>query len=235
MTRTSDLLNIGYDLDAQAEVHIGDRPLPQWHALGYTGTRRIVCYVCWRGIDAEMGTQIALVARGRLGGRNRPHFAHPPGTGRHDSRAARETIWHLNTKHRLARWAAMLPNVVSAIPERWTPDGKRRADVSVLLRDGSRLALEAQSRIITDRHWRDRHADYAAAGIHDVWFLAPGTEPPHVLFDLAVQAFVIHDRGIDVPLGGPHLRGGDWWEGDLRLLSRHPPAVSGRLDPVSAA
>ncbi|MFG2227945.1 hypothetical protein [Streptomyces sp. NPDC048644] len=30
-----DLLVVGFDLEAQREVHVGDRPLEQWRALGY--------------------------------------------------------------------------------------------------------------------------------------------------------------------------------------------------------
>lgn len=101
MTPTADLLVVGYDLDAESEVHIGDRALPEWHAIGYKGTRRLVCYLCWRGVDAVPGTEVALVPRGRLGGTKRAHFAHPPRAGVHGSRAARETIWHLGMKHRL--------------------------------------------------------------------------------------------------------------------------------------
>lgn len=164
MSPTADLLVVGYDLDAESEVHICDRTQPEWDAIGYKGTQRLVCYLCWRGVDAAPGTEVALVPRGRVGGRNRAHFAHPPGAGVHDSRAAKETIWHLGMKRRLAVWATGLPNVASA--RTGAPDGKRRADVSVLLNDGSRLALEVQSRTIADRDWAARHADYAANGIH---------------------------------------------------------------------
>jgi hypothetical protein len=190
---TADLLVVGYDLDTESEVHIGDRSMPEWHAIGYGGTRRLVCYLCWRGVDAAVGTEVALVPRGRVGGKRRAHFAHPPGAGVHDSRAAKETIWHLNTKHRLAAWARGLPNVVEAVAERWTPDRKRRADVSVELVDGHRIALEVQSRIITDRDWEARHANYAANGITDVWFMRPGAETPYVLHELGVPTFTIND------------------------------------------
>jgi hypothetical protein len=36
-----DLLVVGFDLETQSEVHIGDRPLERWRALGY-GRREIV-------------------------------------------------------------------------------------------------------------------------------------------------------------------------------------------------
>lgn len=231
MARSAELLVVGYDLDTESEVHIGDRTLPEWHAIGYRGSRRLVCYLCWRGVDAAPGTEVALVPRGRLGGRNRAHFAHPPGAGVHTSRAAKETIWHLGMKHRLAAWATGLPNVASAVPERWTPDGKRRADVSVLLDDGSRLALEVQSRAITDRDWVNRHADYATNRVQDVWFMRSGAETPYVLHQLGVQAFTVHnDTEIAVQLGKAHDRAGNWWEGDLDTLALHYPPCAG--DPI---
>ncbi|HEX8095516.1 hypothetical protein [Jatrophihabitans sp.] len=228
MVLTAELLVVGYDLDAESEVHIGDRTLPEWHALGYKGTRRLVCYLCWTGVDAAPDTEVALVPRGRLGGKNRAHFAHPPGAGVHGSRAAKETIWHLGMKHRLAGWAIGLPNVASAVPERWTPDGKRRADVSVLLDDGSRLALEVQSRIITDRDWVTRHADYATNSIQDVWFMRSGAKTPYVLHERGVQSFTVHDDTvIAVQLGKAHPRAGNWWEGDLDTLALHYPPCAG--------
>jgi competence CoiA-like predicted nuclease len=138
-----DLLVVGFDLETQREVHIGDRPLEQWRALGYGRRETVVCFYCYRGIDAPKGTKVPLLARGRIGGLVRPHFAHPAGTappGGH----SRETVWHINAKHRLARWALSLPNVTDVRLEQWTPDRDRRADVHVVLDDGARLALEAQ-------------------------------------------------------------------------------------------
>jgi hypothetical protein len=231
MAQSAELLVVGYDLDAESEVHIGDRTLPEWHAIGYKGTRRLVCYLCWPGFDAAPGTEVALVPRGRLGGTKRAHFAHPPGAGVHRSRSARETIWHLAMKHRLAGWAAGLSNVASAVPERWTPDGKRRADVFVLLDDGSRLALEVQSRIITDRDWVNRHADYAANSIQDIWFMRSGAATPYGLHELGVQAFTVHnDTEIAVQLARAHDRTGNWWDGDLDTLTLHYPPCAG--DPI---
>ncbi|MEV7381951.1 hypothetical protein [Streptomyces lydicus] len=92
-------------------MHIGDRPLEQWRALGYRRRETVVCFYCWRGIDAPVGTKVPLPARGRIGGPVRPHFAHPAGTsppGGH----IRETVRHVNAKYRLARWAPTLSNVV---------------------------------------------------------------------------------------------------------------------------
>jgi hypothetical protein len=46
MPPSAELLVVGYDIDAEVEAHIGDRTLPEWHAIGYKGTRRLVCYLC---------------------------------------------------------------------------------------------------------------------------------------------------------------------------------------------
>ncbi|QFQ99366.1 hypothetical protein F9278_28055 [Streptomyces phaeolivaceus] len=226
-----DLLVVGFDLDTQSEVHIGDRPLEQWRALGYGRRETVVCFYCWRGIDAPAGTKVPLVARGRIGGLVRPHFAHPAGTappGGH----GRETVWHINAKHRLARWARTRPNVMQVRMEQWTEDRDRRADVHVVLDDGARLALEAQRELITDELWQARHRDYAAAGVRDVWFMRPDTRVPHVLFAEGIPAWTLYHREgeAEARLGEPHARGPQWWTKDLRLFGLHHPPCPG--DPV---
>lgn len=135
-----DLLVVGFDLETQTEVHIGDRPLEQWRALGYGRRETVVCFYCWHGIDAPKGTRVPLLARGRIGGLVRPHFAHPAGTAPPSGHRG-ETVWHINAKHRLARWARLLPNVMQVRLEEWTEHRDRRADVHVVLNDGARLAL----------------------------------------------------------------------------------------------
>ncbi|MEU2380359.1 competence protein CoiA family protein [Streptomyces misionensis] len=226
-----DLLVVGFDLETQTEVYIGERPLEQWRALGYGRRQTVVCFYCLRGIDAPTGTKVPLLARGRIGGLVRPHFAHPAGTappGGH----SRETVWHINAKHRLARWAATLPNVARVRLEQWTEHRDRRADVHVTLVDGTRLALEAQRELITDELWQARHRDYAAAGVRDVWFMRPDTRIPHVLFAEGIPAWTLYhqDGTAEARLGEPHERGPQWWTKDLRLFGLHHPPCAG--DPV---
>ncbi|MCX4682603.1 competence protein CoiA [Streptomyces sp. NBC_01433] len=223
-----DLLVVGFDLETQTEVHIGERPLEQWRALGYGQRATVVCFYCWRGIDASTETKVPLLARGRIGGLVRPHFAHPAGTappGGH----SRETVWHINAKHRLAHWADSLPNVTRVRLEQWTPDRDRRADVHVILDDGARLALEAQRELITDELWQARHRDYAAAGVQDVWFMRPDTRIPHVLFAEGTPAWTLYhrDESAEARLGEPHERGPQWWTQDLRLFGPHHPPCAG--------
>lgn len=168
-----------------------------------------------------------LLARGRIGGLVRPHFAHPAGTAPPRGHSG-ETVWHVNAKHRLARWAAVLPNVMKVRLEQWTPDLDRRADVQVLLDDGAHLALEAQRELITDERWQARHRDYAAAGVRDVWFMRPDTRIPHVLFAEGIPAWTLYHReeAAEARLGEPHERGPQWWTKDLRLYApHHPPCV----------
>jgi hypothetical protein len=226
-----DLLVVGFDLETQREVHIGDRPLEQWRALGYGRRETVVCFYCWHGIDASLGTKVPLLARGRIGGLVRPHFAHPAGTAPPRGHSG-ETVWHVNAKHRLARWAAVLPNVTKVRLEQWTPDRDRRADVHVLLDDSTRLALEAQRELITDERWQARHRDYAAAGVRDVWFMRPDTRIPHVLFAEGIPAWTLYHReeAAEARLGEPHERDPQWWTKDLRLFGLHHPPCAG--DPV---
>ncbi|MFD5344278.1 competence protein CoiA family protein [Streptomyces anulatus] len=219
-----DLLVVGFDLETRQEVHIGERPMEQWRALGYRRRETVVCFYCWHGIDAALGTKVPLLARGRIGGLVRSHFAHPAGMappgGHH-----RETVWHINAKHRLARWAASHPNVARVRMEQWTEERNRRADVHVVLDDGAALALEAQRELITDELWQSRHRDYAAAGVRDVWFMRPDTRIPHVLFAEGAPAWTLYhrDESAEARLGEPHKRGPRWWTEDLRLFGQHHP------------
>ncbi|MFJ5635049.1 competence protein CoiA family protein [Streptomyces goshikiensis] len=228
-----DLLVVGLDLDTGRHVHIEDRPIDQWRALGYGHRESLVCAACFLGLDGvTVGTRVPLIPRGRIGGARRHHFAHPPHMappgGHHP-----ETLWHLEAKAQLERWARSLPNVTEVRQEQWIPGRERRADVHVRLADGSRLALEAQSSLITDSLWRQRHRDYAAAGIRDIWFMRPGAALPHVL--LAEQSAVcildLADRQVRVPWGQPHPRTDRWWESEdlSRYALHHPPCTGDDL------
>ncbi|MGW7067120.1 competence protein CoiA family protein [Streptomyces sp. NPDC054855] len=219
-----DLLVVGFDLKAQIEVHIGDRPLEQWRALGYGRGEQVVCFYCWQGIDDPAGTRVPLVPRGRIGGLVRPHPAHPSGMAPPGGHSG-ETVWHINAKHRLARWARSRHNVAHVRMEQWTEERNRRADVHVVLLDGSRLALEAQRELITDELWQARHRDYAAARVRDVWFMRPDTRIPHVLFAEKTPAWTLYHRegSAEARFGRPHERGRVWWEQDLRLFAPHHP------------
>jgi hypothetical protein len=160
----------------------------------------------------------------------RPHFAHPAGTappGGH----SRETVLHINAKHRLARWACTGHNVTRVRMEQWTEDPNRRADVQVVLRDGAQLTLKAQRQLITDELWQDRHRDYAAAGVRDVWFMRPDTRIPHVLFAEGSPAWTLYHREgeAEARLGQPQARGPQWWRKNLCLhIPHHPPAPAMR-------
>lgn len=228
-----DLLVVGLDLDTGRHVHIEDRPMDQWRTLGYRHRESLVCAACFLGLDGvPAGTRVPLIPRGRIGGARRHHFAHPPHMappgGHHP-----ETLWHLEAKAQLERWARSLPNVSEVRQEQWTPGRERRADVHVHLADGSRLALEAQSSLITDPLWQQRHRDYAAAGIRDIWFMRPGTALPHVL--LAEQSAVcildLADHQVRVLWGHPHPRTGRWWENEdlSRFALHHPPCAGDDL------
>ncbi|MDF3302951.1 competence protein CoiA family protein [Streptomyces tropicalis] len=228
-----DLLVVGLDLDTGRHVHIEDRPIDQWRTLGYRHRESLVCAACFLGLDGvPAGTRVPLIPRGRIGGARRHHFAHPPHMappgGHHP-----ETLWHLEAKAQLERWARSLPDVTEVRQEQWIPGRERRADVHVRLADGSRLALEAQSSLITDSLWQQRHRDYAAAGIRDIWFMRLGTALPHVL--LAEQSAVcildLADRQVRVLWGQPHPRTGRWWESEelSRYALHHPPCAGDDL------
>ncbi|MER5888056.1 hypothetical protein ABT160_29915 [Streptomyces sp. NPDC001941] len=144
--------------------------------------------------ETEAGvTWRSLIARGMLlcpmpgcgapfgrvvaGGARRHHFAHRPGTADHDHGTGPETLWHLNAKDVLHRWAATCPQLAG-----WTlhlddtrvlcQDDWRRPDVLAVSPDGARVAFEAQYSELTGTAWKARHDFYARAKVADIWLLA---------------------------------------------------------------
>ncbi|MGA5198251.1 competence protein CoiA family protein [Streptomyces exfoliatus] len=218
-----DLLVVGFDLETGREVHISEGPPEWWKRLGYGGTGQLVCFYCFHGFEAPTGTRVPLVTRGRLGGKVRRHFAHPPGqapAGGHGP----ETVWHITTKHTLASWARTRPGVARVRLEQWTEVRDRRADVEVLLADGTKIALEAQRRLMTDDGWRQRHRDYLRQGVVDVWFWRP-----------RVHFYSVSKREAATSLGRPHRQMGEWWKApDLSVYGlHHPPCALDELERVT--
>ncbi|MFG2236812.1 competence protein CoiA family protein [Streptomyces sp. NPDC048723] len=173
---------------------------------------------------------------GAAGGKVRRHFAHPPGqapAGGHGP----ETVWHITTKHVLAAWAWSRPGVDRVRLEQWTEDHDRRADVEVLLQDGTKVALEAQRKLMTDDGWRARHRDYARQDVVDVWFWRPGVHFPHVVLDegLPVWFYSVSKREAATSLGRPHGQVHQWWQApDLSMFGlHHPPCALDELERVA--
>ncbi len=231
-----DLLVVGFDLETRREVHVSQRPPEHWKRLGYGGTGQLVCFYCFHGFEAPAGTRVPLVTRGRLGGKARRHFAHPPGqapVGGHSP----ETVWHITTKHTLAGWARTRSGVARVRLEQWTVDHDRRADVEVLLEDGTKVALEAQRMLMTDDGWRARHRDYARQGVVDVWFWRPRVHFPHIVLaeGLPVWFYSVSKRAAATSLGRAHARVHQWWQvSDLSVFGlHHPPCALDQLEQVS--
>lgn len=236
MNSDTDLLVVGFDLRTGREVHVAEQPAEYWRARGYPhGDATLICCYCYRGIDAPQGTRTPLVVRGRLGGQVRTHFAHPPGqapaAGHHP-----ESVWHLNAKHTLARWAHTQSAVATVHIEQWTPQRKRRADVMVTLTDGTRLALEAQKELLTDGRFQARHRDYAAQSIHDVWFWRPGLQVPHAVLAEALPVWFLDPGATQVTtlVARPHIRPHQWWQlPDLAVFApHHPPCALDSTDRI---
>ena len=92
-----------------------------------------------------------------------------------------ESVWHAEGKQDLATWARTQPGVADARVEAFTADGRRRSDVQVHFLDGSRVALELQSRWVTDDEWLCRHRDYERVGVRDVWLWHPQVGVPGIV------------------------------------------------------
>jgi hypothetical protein len=176
----SDLLVVGLDLATGRQVHVDERPVIAWKTKDHTGDQTLVCLHCYQGIDVPAPRQVPLVAKGRIGGIRRAHFAHPPGqapAGGHHP----ETTWHALGKALLVKWARRQPGVRDAWAECWTADRTRRSDVTIEFTTGNRLALELQHSQLTDAEWLHRHTDYRTNNIIDVWLWDPATGVPGIV------------------------------------------------------
>ncbi|APU15849.1 MULTISPECIES: competence protein CoiA family protein [Actinoalloteichus] len=171
-----------------------------------------------------------LLARGRIGGFVRPHFAHPAGIASRGGHHG-ESVWHVNAKHRRARWARSLHNVTEVLPEQLVGHRVRRADVHVVLADGACVVLEVQRGLITNGLRLARHRDYAAAGVRDVWCMRSGTRIPHVLVAEGIPVRTLYREGAaGTRLGAAHVRSRQWRTKELRLFELHHPPYAG--DPL---
>ncbi|MFJ2627686.1 competence protein CoiA family protein [Streptomyces sp. NPDC087532] len=234
-----DLLVVGLDLRTGREVHVSEQPGEYWRTRGYPdGDGSLVCFYCYHGMDAPPGARVPLVAKGRLGGKVRLHFAHPPGRAP-DAGHHPETVWHLTAKHTLARWAHTQPEVTRVSLEQWTAQRSRRADVMVTLTDGTRLALEVQKELLTDGHFQARHHDYAAQNIRDVWFWRPGLQVPHAALAEGLPVWFLDSAAAQVTtlVARPHVRPHQWWKlSDLAPFApHHPPCALDTTEKVSFA
>ena len=97
------------------------------------------------------------------------------------------------------------------------------------VKDGTKVALEAQRKLLTDDGWRARHRDYARQGVVDVWFWQPRVHFPHVVLDegLPVWFYSVSKREAGTALGRPHPRVHHWWRApDLAVYGLHHPSCA---------
>jgi hypothetical protein len=176
-----DLLVVGLDLETGQEVDISDREVPDWFRKGHNGDRTLVCKHCYEGEDLRGGRRVvALVPKGRKGGKRRPYFSHPPGMAPPGGRHSPESLWHAKAKQRLRQWAEA--QGAQARVEAYTDDGRRRSDVRITMPGGGCVAIEIQLGELSDTQWLARHHDYAQAQITDVWLWHGTTWVPRVMF-----------------------------------------------------
>ncbi|MGN2641013.1 competence protein CoiA family protein [Nocardia takedensis] len=201
-------------------------------AKSVVGDCTLVCAACF----IDYGLAVPIVVRSQLGGSRRPHFAHPPGSAPVGGEHHPETLWHLNGKMVLARWARRQPGVVDVRTEAWLPGGERRSDVLVVFADGRRVALEVQSGPVTDYEWTTRHEDYRRNDVVDVW-LWRGDSPPRwiVVGDSGngQQLWTLDpdERSVRLLVGLPHRARvpGSSAEDAGCMVAHLPPCVEDRL------
>jgi hypothetical protein len=104
-------------------------------------------------------------------GERRDGFKHATrGAGGHEP----ESMWHLQGKALMARWARSRYPDVTVVEEQATASRDRRADVMLTWPDGRRIAVEIQYAPLTPDAWRVRHESYRQQGIVDLWLLGHG-------------------------------------------------------------
>ncbi|MFD9592071.1 hypothetical protein ACFWA9_04840 [Kitasatospora sp. NPDC059973] len=226
---------IGFDLDSWREVHVTDRPLEAWRAMGAGRAESLVCFFCFHGVDAPVGTRVPLRVGHSLAGRGAGHFVHPADTGPEGGHH-RELVWQVSAKHLLTRWARSRHTVHSVRAELWNSGDSPRADVTVRLTDGTAVAVELPRTVLTDLAWRDRHRSHRTAGARDIWFWRPGTPVPRALLEKAVPIWSldVFTGMVGALFGKPHQpRPVRWWDqDDLSVYaSHHPPCPGDVLEP----
>lgn len=195
-----------------------DHPRHWWAERGRDGSRSFSCVDCADSGDAEPWL---FYAGGDV---QRPHFRHYArlADGSEPTHGP-ESAWHLEAKRVLMDWARAEVVALSARQEVSVQAGThgRRADVLVE-GEGWRTALEAQHSYLGAINWAERHKDYEAAGIHDVWLFAPANEP-HLSAELEMSSqscfvldLVAEEIGMLV-VGGVNPPW-EWWRSDGDLL-----------------
>jgi len=222
-----DLLVVGWDLANSARVHVDDMPLDHWRAKGFSGDSTLVCMYC-----LQEGRTVSLVVKGKVLGARRAHFAHPAGAA-HETGHGPETAWHANGKWAVAEMAQHHPEVETALIEWPTPDKTRRADVRVLMRDGSKLAFELQYRPLSDPDFTARCDDYQRNNITSVWLWRPGLARPGIMLQHGQPIWWLHveARQITGLFGRPHPRPHGWHnhEDIARYALHWPPCPDDQL------
>lgn len=109
------------------------------------------------------------------GGIRRDHFRHAASSGAAHAQQSEETTWHLLAKRAIEEWAYRhYPDAQIEVEGQRLQAGKhgRQPDVRIV-RDGLPIAAVevCWSSPATGADWLQRHLDYRAADVHDVWLL----------------------------------------------------------------
>lgn len=220
---TDDLINVGYDRTTGQAVTVDQGTYDDWISKGLRGDHSLICLYCH-----QAGHDVPLVVCYREGGHKRMYFRHPPGMAR--GLHSPETVWHVDGKLLIARWTRQQPSVTHVELESWTHDRSRRADVLITLTSGTRIAVELQTRALTDADWSARHHDYARQGIVDVWLWHPAVERPGILLRQRVGVWYLDvaESSLGILLAQPHQRPTDWRSApDISVFAmHHPPCLT---------
>lgn len=227
-----ELSVVGLDLATGLEVVIEhEREVPRWRRKGYRGDRSLVCLHCYHSSPEGSRRLVPLVARGRVDGVRRAHFAHPPGTAPLPGEHHPETVWHAAGKQYLAAWARRQPGVRKATVETWTADRRRRSDVRITFTHGRVVALELQYGQLTDGDWLDRHTDYRDGSVVDVWLWHPRAGVPGIVHNHGYPGWLYgenRDMLHALVAHGHRLRPPHWWtDADPASFFPHWPAHPG--------
>jgi hypothetical protein len=202
-----------------------EHDVPFWRCKGWGGDRTLVCLHRYTGTE-DGRLKVPLIARGRIAGQRRAHFAHPAGMCPPTAAHHPESVWHAHGKQYFAAWARQQPGVREAVVEAWTPDGRRRSDVRITFAGGEVVALELQNGPITDSEWLERHRDYQRVNTVDVWLWHPRTGIPGIIVHYGQPGWV-HTEDPDwlrISVALSHDRPERWWELDeLDAYGMHWP------------
>lgn len=167
------------DLDSGALVQIpaaaNESALEVLRRRSYRGIKRLICALCWDGVDTAARTEVPLLLREHTGTQG-AHFAHPAGRAPRTGQHSADMMRQLAVRADLQQWALQQPGVSAvrtALSHQVSGGGQQ---VVVEFGSGHVVVLRVQGESLAQGQWLRERAQYADAGVVDEWLWASSAD-----------------------------------------------------------